>query len=273
MRIVVMVKQVPDMERVKFDQEKGTIDRKSAGTEMNPFDLNALEAAVQVKEELGAEVVAISMGPPNAEEVIKESIARGADHGVLLSDRRFGGSDVKATSNALAYGIKTIEREYGKVDLVICGMQTVDGDTGQVGPEVAEFLNIPHIAYVEGVERVDEESIDVVCDIWEGVYVKKLKYPGLLTVTKSLNNPRLPSFKNKMAAKKYQVPVWNPDNFGEGISEDLFGSKGSPTRVRRVVVPKSHVRAGKVWREDFDTAFDEIIKRLGDERVLEVNNG
>src|SRR6056297_1900876 len=168
MNIVVLIKQVPDMEKVKFDREKGVIDRKSAGTEINPFDLNALEAAVELKRKNeDIHITALSMGPPSAESALKEAIARGADQGVLLSDRNFGGADTWATSVTLAAGIKNMESS----DLIIAGMQTVDGDTGQVGPEIAELLDLPHLSYVSNIEAINDKLTAKV-DIWDGTYLK-----------------------------------------------------------------------------------------------------
>lgn len=266
MRIVVLIKQVPDMEKVKFDREKGVIDRKSAGTELNPFDLNALEAAVQLKENIGAEVVAICMGPPSAESAVKEAISRGADRGILLSDRKFGGADVKATAFTLAAGIQ----EVGEVDLVFAGVQTVDGDTGQVGAEVAEFLGIPHVYYVEEIVEMTEDSITVVSDIWDGVYVKKMKLPGLVTVTKDINSPRLPTFKDKMKSRKTEIPVWGMEELQEFISETETGRQGSATMVKRIEVPKAVRREGLLWRDNMDAALDEFVDILVDKKVIEV---
>lgn len=267
MKIIVLIKQVPDMERVKFDRERGVIDRKSAGTEINPFDLNALEAAVQLKEQTGAEVVAVSMGPPTAEAALREAIARGADRGILLSDRKFGGSDVKATAMTLSAGIKVI----GDYDLVFAGMQTVDGDTGQVGSEIAEFLDIPHICFVEQIDSITEDDITVVTDIWEGVFVERMRLPGLLTVTKDINTPRLPSFKDKMKAKKAEIPVWGLDELRPHLDETKTGLKGSATMVKKIEIPQSLKREGKLYRDEAGLALDEIIGSLKTSKVLEVN--
>lgn len=266
MRIVVLIKQVPDMEKVKFDRENGVIDRKSAGTELNPFDLNALEAAVQIKENAGAEVVAVCMGPPSAENAVKEAISRGADRGILLSDRKFGGADVKATAYTLAAGIK----EIGEFDLVFAGVQTVDGDTGQVGAEVAQFLDIPHIYYVEKIVEVQKESITVLTDIWEGAYVKKMKLPGLITVTKDINTPRLPSFKDKMKSRKAEVPVWGLETLNAHMDETKTGRKGSATIVKKIEVPKAVHRQGLVWRENIGSALDEFVGIIAEQKVIEV---
>jgi len=256
------------MDKVKFDRERGVIDRKSAGTTANPFDLNALEAAVQIKEKLGGEIVAISMGPNKAEEVLKEAIARGADEGILLSDRKFGGADVKATAKTIAAGIQKKE----KYDLIIAGIQTVDGDTGQVGPEIAEILNIPHISYAEDINNVDEKCIQVACNLWGGTYLKEGKYPVLLTVTKDINVPRIPSFKNKMKARKAEIKKWGLKELEGYLKESETGLKGSATRVKKIEVPKIHKRKGKLYREDIEEAFNEIYQKLTEKRILEVSN-
>ncbi|MFW6016125.1 MAG: electron transfer flavoprotein subunit beta/FixA family protein, partial [bacterium] len=192
MNIIVLLKEVPDMEKVKFDREKGVIDRSSASTQINPFDLNALQAAVNIREEVGGSIQAISMGPARAEDSLKEAIARGADEGLLLTDRAFAGSDTWATSFTLAKAIEKID-DY---DLIICGEMTVDGDTAQVGPQVAEFLDIPHVAFVWGIDEIKDDKIIVKSDLWNGTYLNELKLPGLLTVSKDINNPQLPSLKD-----------------------------------------------------------------------------
>lgn len=268
MKIVALIKQVPEMEKVKFDRERGVIDRSSAGTEINPFDLNALEAATQIKEKLGAqvEVIALSMGPASAEKALKEAIARGADKGYLLSDRKFGGSDVKATSQVLAAGIKFI----GDVDLVIGGLQTVDGDTGQVGSEVAEYSNIPNICSVTSINDVSAEKISVTADLWDGLYVKEATYPLLLTVTKEVNVPSLPSFKAKMKAKKSEITVLTKEDIADYVDELELGIKGSPTWVKKIVVPKLHVREGEIYRDNYDQAYNKLLDLFKNSKLMEV---
>jgi electron transfer flavoprotein beta subunit len=264
MKILVLIKQVPDMEMVKFDREKGRIDRSSAGTEINPFDLNALEVALQISENLGAKVTAVTMGPPQAEEALREAIARGADDGILLTDMKFGGSDVKATSSILSAAIKKI----GEYDLIIAGIQTVDGDTGQVGPEVASYLNIPHISNVEAINKYSEDSIEVLCGVWDRHYLKKGKYPLLITVTKDVNVPRLPSFKNKMKARKAEITKWSSEDLKEIIDESYIGIKGSPTKVKKIEVPPQARREGKLYKDNDEKAIIEILKVLKEKRVL-----
>lgn len=265
MKIVVLVKQVPDMETVQFNREKGVIDRSSAGTEINPFDLNALEVAVEIAEKVEAEIHVLSMGPGSAEKALREAIGRGAHRGILLSDKKFGGADVKATALTLSAGIKKI----GDYDLIICGMQTVDGDTGQVGAEIAEILNIPHVSYAEKLNEVNKESITLTTNIWEGTYLKKIKFPALVTVTKEINVPRLPSFKGKMNARKAEITVWGLEDLNLFLDENQVGIKGSPTKVKKIEVPPSVTREGKVWRENYTEAINELVNVFKDKKVLE----
>ena len=265
MNIVVLIKQVPDMEKVRFDSEKGIVDRASAGVEINPFDLNALEAAVSVAEANNGTVTAITMGPPRGKESLKEAVARGANSGILLSDKCFGGADTKATALTLAAAIKKI----GNVDIIFAGEKTVDGDTGQVGAEVAEFLNIAHIYYVDEIVEVTDTYIKVVSDILEGRYEKKGQFPILATVTKDLNVPRIPQLKDKIRARKEIFPVWGIEELSEFISPEDVGIKGSPTKVKKIEVPKSSVRIGKKERENIDAFLDEIVEKLKSIKVLE----
>lgn len=265
MNIAVLIKQVPDMDKVKFDSEKGLVDRTSAGVEINPFDLNALEAAVSISESVDSKVTAITMGPPRGEESLKEAISRGAEDGILVSDKIFGGADTKATATTLASAIKKM----GNVDLIFAGEKTVDGDTGQVGAEVAEYLNIPHISYVDEILEVNENYIKVVSDILDGRFIKIAKYPVLITVTKDINVPRIPSFKNKIKARKAEFPVWGFEEFKDIISTQDVGLKGSPTKVKRIEVPKVVTRECKKEKDNIDLFLDEIIVELTKNKVLE----
>lgn len=264
MKIIVLIKQVPDMEKVKFDRENGRIDRSSAGTEINPFDLNALEAALQISENINAKVTALTMGPLQAEEALREAIARGADEGILLTDIKFGGSDVKATSNILASAIKKI----GEYNLIIAGMQTVDGDTGQVGPEIAGYLGIPHISYVEKVKEYTKDNIEVICSMWDSQYLKRGKYPILLTVTKDVNVPRLPSFKNKIKARKAEITKWTYKDLKEIIDDTEIGIKGSPTKVKKIEVPSQEKREGRLYQDSHKKAIQDIINVLKVNKII-----
>ncbi len=265
MNIIVLVKQVPEMERVKFDTERGVINRKSAGVEVNPFDLNALEAAVEIKEKVGGKITAISMGPSRAENALKEAISRGADEGILLTDRSFAGADTIATSRVLSDAIKKIKN----FDLIIAGEMTVDGDTAQVGPQTAEYLNIPHIAYVNKILESDDNSLEVMTTIWNASYKKKISFPGLITVTKDVNVPRLPSLRDKMKARKAEITKWGFEEINSTYSKDEMGIKGSPTKVKNIDIPTPSKREGKVWRgEDITEALDKIYEICIDKNVI-----
>ncbi|ABR46670.1 Electron transfer flavoprotein, alpha/beta-subunit-like protein [Alkaliphilus metalliredigens QYMF] len=218
-----------------------------------------------MSEKIEAEIIVLSMGPPSAENALREAIARGAHKGILLSDRKFGGSDVKATALTLSAGINHI----GDYDLIIAGMQTVDGDTGQVGAEVAEILGIPQISYVEELNDFDDESVTVTTNIWEGLYLKKIKFPALMTVTKEINDPRLPSFKNKMKARKAEITLWGQNELRDYLREDQIGLKGSATKVKKIEVPAAAVREGKLWRDNHTEAVDVLYDLFEVKKVLE----
>ncbi|MEM2479619.1 MAG: electron transfer flavoprotein subunit beta/FixA family protein [Candidatus Bathyarchaeia archaeon] len=263
--LIVLIKQVPEIEKVRFDYEKGRLDRSSAGAVTNPFDLNALEAAIQIKEKLGGSVTAISMGPMQAQDALRDALARGADRAILLSDERFAGADTLATAYTLAAAIRKI----GFFDLIVCGEKTVDGDTAQVGPEVAEFLGIPHAAYVDEIQHVNRNEIIVKAKMERNYYVIKLTLPALITVTKDINNPRLPTLRDKLRAMRAPITVWNYESLSEVADPRYFGFEGSPTRVVRVYTPTSEGRRGQM----IDGSPDEIARKIAlilrDNKILE----
>lgn len=258
MQILVLIKQVPEMERVQFDADKGRIDRKSAGVEVNPFDLNALETAVKIKEKIGAQVTALSMGPARAEDALKEAAARGADQCFLLNDNKFAGADTIATSAVLAAAAEKL----AEFDLIIAGEMSVDGDTAQVGPQTAEFLGINHAAYVSSINSVTEEEINVTSSLWEANYEKTFSYPLLLTVTKDINTPRLPSFKDKMKARKIEISKLDFKDIKDNLKIDEVGFNGSPTWVADIIVPEKISRKGKVYNEEEKNIAVAEIKEL-----------
>ncbi|MEA3408031.1 MAG: electron transfer flavoprotein subunit beta/FixA family protein [Chloroflexota bacterium] len=261
--IVVLIKQVPEMEKVKFDVEKGRLDRSSAGVEVNPFDLNALEQAVRIKEDNGGKVTAMSMGPSRAESALREALARGADRAILISDRAFAGADTWATSLTLSTAIKKLDG----FDLIICGEKTVDSDTGQVGPAVAEFLKIPHVAYVTEVKSADGDGLTVAQDIWGGIYLKELKFPGLITVTKDINEPRLPTLQDKLKSRRATIEVWNMSKFADVLEPEDVGLCGSPTRLRAVedIIPQS--KECEMLEGDTSEAVEKLVSGL---KTLEI---
>jgi len=263
LKIIVLIKQVPDIAKVKFDVEKGRIDRSSAEAEINPFDLNALEAAVQIKEKVGGNVLAISMGPPMAIKALMEAISRGADDAILLEDMKFAGADTWATSYTLARAIVKI----GKPDLIFCGEKTVDGDTGQVGAEIAEQLNIPHVYYVSKIKDVTNNSIIVVTEMEDVSYSLETPFPALISVTKDVNKPRLPTLKGKMRSMKVQIKSWHCEDMLDVLEMDKIGYVGSPTSVNRVVVPKERRGEGKIFRS-VDEAIPAILEAVKKEKVI-----
>jgi len=255
LKIVVLIKQVPDIERVRFDVETGRIDRSSAPAETNPFDLHALEAAVQLKERVGGSITVISMGPRQAESSLRDALARGADRAILLTDTRFAGADTIATSRALAAAI----RKLGGFDLILCGEKTVDGDTGQVGPEVAEILDIPHVAYVSEIREISGDEVIVVSDMGDK-YLYEVKLPALLTVTRELNTPRLPALRDVLRARRKRIELWSADDLADYEDPSRFGIKGSKTIVVKVVVPKVEHRRGVIFRGG--DAAEKLLKVL-----------
>lgn len=268
LKIAVLIKQVPDIKKVKFDREKGVIDRKSAPNEINPFDLNALEAAVNIKEDLIDEVktkiFAISMGPESAKDALKEALARGADHSILLTDKKFAGADTWATSLILTNALKNV----GDIDLIIVGEKTTDGDTGQVGPEIAELMKIPHVSYVSNIESVTEKSIKLISEIWQGRYLKEVSFPCLITVTKDLNDPRLPSIKDKMKSRNAEVEIFDFEKINNNLNENEVGLKGSPTRIKNINIASSIEREGEIWKENYKEAIQEVKNILENKKII-----
>jgi len=230
MKIVVCIKQVPDTADVKINPETGTLIREGVPTIVNPFDMHAIEAGLQIKERTGGKVTVLTMGPPQAEAALRDALSMGTDEAVLLSDRAFAGSDTWATSFTLSKAIKKLG-----ADIIICGKQAIDGDTAQVGPETAEFLNIPHVSYVRKIEEVSGNSIRVQRLMDEGYDIVESSFPVLLTVVKELNEPRLPSLKGKMAAKKAEIKKWGASDIE--ADENALGFKGSPTQVKNIFTP------------------------------------
>ncbi|MBI5408671.1 MAG: electron transfer flavoprotein subunit beta/FixA family protein [Nitrospirae bacterium] len=231
MNIIVCIKQVPDTSEIKINPETNTLMREGVPSIINPFDLHALEAGLQIKERVGGKVIVLTMGPPQAETALREAISMGADEAALLSDRAFAGSDTWATSYTLAQAIRKLG-----ADIIFCGKQAIDGDTAQVGPETAEFLGIPHISYIRKIEEIKDGYIRVQRLMDEGYDVVESSTPVLLTVVKELNQPRMPSLKGKMAAKKAGIKKMGKAEIE--ADENNIGLKGSPTRVKNIFAPQ-----------------------------------
>lgn len=259
MDILVCIKQVPGSNKVEVDPKTGVLKRDGADSKMNPYDLFALEAGLRLKKEYGGKVSVITMGPPQAKAVLYEAFAMGADEGAIISDRKFGGADVLATSYTVSQGI----RKFGKFDLIICGLQTTDGDTAQVGPEVSEALDIPCVCNVRSIEKVEKDGIIVDMEMPQDIERLKVSFPCLITVQKDINEPRLPSYKRKKATEKQDIPMFTLNDM-EDKDELHYGLNGSPTQVQRIFPPTSD-KTRETWtgegEELADRIFDVLKKR------------
>lgn len=256
MNILVCIKQVPGTSKVEVDEKTGVLKRDGVDSKMNPYDLFALETALRIKESQGGTVKVLSMGPNQALSVIREAYTMGADEGTLLSDRKFGGADVLATSYTIAQGIK----EMGDLDLIICGKQTTDGDTAQVGPEMAEWLNIPHVANVKNIVELKESSITVEMDMPESIETVNISYPCLITVDKGIFEPRLPSYKKKLQSKDKEIKILSLNDFKDK-NEKNYGLNGSPTQVERIFPPKVNDNR-EVWTGESSILSEKIKDKL-----------
>jgi len=262
MRIVVCVKQVPDPENAKMDWETGTVVREGVKNIINPFDLYAIEEALRIKEKLGGEVIVVSMGPPQAEEALREAIAMGADKAILITSRDFAGADTLATSYTLSQAIKKI----GDVDLIICGKQAIDGDTAQVGPGVSAHLDLPQITFVGKIDEITEDRIRAERMVEGGYQVVESPLPCVITVVKDINIPRLPSLKGKIAAKKAEIPQWGPEDID--ADPKRIGAAGSPTMVEEVFAPELK-KEGRIYSEDqMEEAIEKVIEAMEKMGVL-----
>lgn len=235
MTIVALIKQVPLTSEVALDPKTGVIQRESGETKMNPYDLYALETALRISQTHGGKTIALTMGPPQAEAVVREAFAMGFDEGYLLTDRAFAGSDVLATSHALSQAIRTL----GQVDLIITGKQTTDGDTGQVGAEVSEFLGIPCVAAVQQLLEISETSITATSDTGTTLMTVRVELPALIAVDKDIHQPRLPSYVRMKQTEKRQVGRITLADLAD-TDRTHYGLEGSPTQVVKIFPPESN---------------------------------
>jgi len=261
MNIIVLIKQVPDTSEVKINRETNTLIRDGVPSIINPFDMFAIEEALRLREQHGGKVTAMTMGPPQAAEALKDTVAMGVDEVVLLSDRAFAGADTWATSYTLAQGIKKI----GDYDLIIAGKQAIDGDTAQVGPETADMLGIPFIAYIRKIEKVENRKMVAERLMDEGYDVVETSLPALITVVKEINQPRLPSLKGKVKARNLKVADWTATDIG--ANKDLCGLTGSPTKVVRIFPP-----APRGQRELLSGSIEEqvatVVRKLKEQSLI-----
>ena len=247
MHAIVCIKQVPDTTEVKVNPETGTLIREGVPSIINPFDTYAIEEAILLREKFGGQVTVVSMGPPQAEDALREAVAMGADEAILLSDRAFAGADTLATAYTLAEAIKRI----GDYDLVICGRQAIDGDTGQVGPGIANRLGIAQLTYVSRIRQVDFENKAITVErlVEEGCEVVVSTLPAVITVNKDINQPRYPDFKGVIRSRGVEIPVWDACVLEEADSEQC-GLDGSPTKVVRVFTPPSRQEEAEIIKAD-----------------------
>lgn len=266
MKIAVCIKQVPSSSDVMVDPVTHTLKREKAGTTMNPSDLNVLEAALCVKENwecpVPCEITAITMGPPSAQEELRTAIAMGADEGCLLTDRALAGGDTIATARALAEGIRKI----GPVDLILAGSESSDGATGQVGPMVAEALGLPHVTMVQKIERISEREVEVVKRFHHSEVRVSIKLPAVFTFVYGCNDPRLPTLRSKMAAKKKELSVLTNEELG--IPRQEAGLEGSPTVVMDSFLPETQ-KVGSFLTGDAREIAEKMLELIERERENE----
>ena len=263
MHFVVCVKQVPDTTEVRIDPETNTLVREGVPSIINPYDIHAAEAAVELKERYGGTVTVVCMGPPQANDVLRECISLGADRGILLSDRAFAGSDTWATSYTIGLALMRLRDEQG-LDMVLCGKQAIDGDTAQVGPGLARRLGIPQITYAVGVESIDVSGgrARVLRHLEKGVEVVDAALPCLLTCVKEMNEIRYASMPNMIRAARYKAEMWTKADVP--ARDELLGLKGSPTVVSRIFPPPARQPGTIIAGGDEDPAraAEELVDRL-----------
>ncbi len=257
MNIIVCIKQVPNTTDVKIDPVTNTLIRDGVESVINPFDMYAIEEAVRLKERFGGKVTVITMGPPQAENALKEAISLGCDEAVLVSDRKFAGSDTWATSYTLSCAI----RKVGDFDIILCGKQASDGDTAQVGPGISTHLDIPQVTYVKKIEEITGGKAKVERMTEEGYDIIETPLPCLITVVKEINTPRMPSLKGMMRAKAAHVLKWTAADVD--CDPKSIGLEGSPTRVVKIFTPVPR-KGGEMIKGDTGQVAQEVVQLLKD---------
>ncbi len=253
MNIIVCIKQVPNTTDVRIDPATNTLIRDGVESVINPFDAYAIEEAVRLKERMGGKVTAVTMGPPQAENALKEAIGLGCDEAVLVSDRKFAGSDTWATSYTLSAAIRKLEG----FDVILCGKQASDGDTAQVGPGISAHLDIPQVTYVKKISEITDKTAKVERMTEEGYDIVETPLPCLLTVVKEINTPRMPSLKGMMRARSAKIAKWTADDLDADAS--ALGLDGSPTRVVKIFTPEAR-KGGEM----ISGASSDIAKELAE---------
>ncbi len=267
MNILLCAKQVPDTTEIKIDPVTNTLIRQGVPSILNPFDGYAMEAAARIKDKApDTKIVVISMGPEQAKAVLKECLSIGADKAYLISGREFGGSDTLATSYILSEAIKKVEETEGKFDMIFCGKQAIDGDTAQVGPEIAEHLGLPQVTYA--LEAfVEGDELHVHKEVEDGVEVIGIKFPCLVTFTKPSFDPRYPTIKSKLKANKAQIDTIAPADLPD-IDPSQIGLKGSPTHVKRSFVPEQKKGGVMIKEETHADSAKKLFTLLSDASII-----
>lgn len=261
MKIVVCIKQVPDTTEVKINPQTGTLIREGVPSIMNPDDKGGLEFALRLKDKYGAHVTVITMGLPQADAILREALAMGVDRAILLTDRKLGGADTLATSSAIAGALRTMD-----YDLIITGRQAIDGDTAQVGPQIAEHLDLPQVSYLEDLDYNEASKVVTARkQTEEGYEMLELQAPALVTVLASAVKPRYMNVKGIVEAYDREVEVWNADRIN--VPEDRIGKAGSPTNVFKSF-PKALKPAGQTFEASPEEAVDIIIKNLKEKHII-----
>jgi len=260
MNIIVCIKQVPDTTQVRIDPATNTLIREGVQSIINPFDMYAIEEGVRLKEKFNGKVTVITMGPPQADAALREAISMGCDEGVLVSDRAFAGSDTLATGYTLAMAI----RKTKDFDIILCGKQASDGDTAQVGPGIATQLDIPQVTYVKKIEDIKDNHATVERMTEEGFEIIKASLPCLLTVVKEINEPRIPSLKGRMKAKKAEILSWKAIDLD--LEEEKLGLKGSPTWVSKIFTPPPRPK-GQIFEGDGEDTTTKLVDALKDRLI------
>jgi len=263
MNIIVLIKQVPDTNEIKIDPKTGNLIREGVESIINPDDRHAIEVALTLKEALAGKTTAVSMGPPQAIDALSEALGMGIDQGILLTDKNFAGADTWAT----AFTIGRALRKLKGYDLIICGRQAIDGDTAQIGPQVAEFLNVPQLTYVREIEQIDEKRIVVKRALEDGYERVEASLPAVITVVKEANKPRHPrvSFLIDACQDKAPIKIWNAADLGVTVQE--IGLSGSLTRVIKTFSPKSK-REGEMLEGDTQAVVSQLIGKLHEKHLV-----
>ncbi|MFH0948247.1 MAG: electron transfer flavoprotein subunit beta/FixA family protein [Elusimicrobiota bacterium] len=261
MNIIVLIKQVPATTDVKIDEKTGTLKREGVEAQVNPFDLYAVEESIRLKEKYTGKITVLTMGPPQAEKALRECLAMGCDEAVLVSDREFAGSDTWATSYTLAQSIRKIS-DY---EIILCGKQAIDGNTAQVGPGVAEMLDIPHIAYVKKIEKIENQKITVERMMEDGYDLIESPIPCLITVVKEINNPRLPSLRGMMFSKKAEIKHFTAKTIE--ADKTKLGIAGSPTNVMKVFTPPHRTGGERIVGEPSEQS-QKLIAKLKEAKTI-----